>query len=120
MEIFDLSRPELEAILKGEGTNGEVFVHLMHTWDENVWEPARQAAKEAQQNDENDPATEDFADNDDGFAAFFFGGIYTQGSLALDAPSYQYFPKIRSRTFVPRIFVSWCSFGISDIPANQI
>jgi hypothetical protein len=47
MEIFELSRAELDAILKGEGENGKRFVSIMNTLDKHVWEPARQAAKEA-------------------------------------------------------------------------
>jgi len=41
MEIFDSSRPELDAILKGEGDNGKDFIRIVRMLDTEVWEPVR-------------------------------------------------------------------------------
>ena len=38
MEIFDWSRPELDAILKGEGDNGKAFIRIVRMLDTEVWE----------------------------------------------------------------------------------
>jgi hypothetical protein len=45
MEIFELSRNELDAILAGEGEIGEAFLNTVRTVDSKVWEPARKAAE---------------------------------------------------------------------------
>jgi hypothetical protein len=47
MQLFELNRASLDALLNGESETGKKFIRLMNTLDQRLWEPARQAAKEA-------------------------------------------------------------------------